>query len=184
MEKDNNNCDSNNNVDKSLLKLEKKLELNNGTNSIIENKFILKPVMKLEYKSKFLTKDKLDFLEEFKKSTIDITKDKSNEINRNIEIEDSKQDKKKKYIQMDLDLGVLDILPSSNNIHNGSTMDTASCISLNSENFDKNDNLLLNESKDSSSFMPFPNFSIKTINNTDLKSLLENKENIPEHKNS
>ena len=72
-------------VDKSLLKLDKKLELNESSKNIIDNKFIIKPVMKMDYKSKFLTKDKLDFLEEFKKTTIDITNDKSNEINKNID---------------------------------------------------------------------------------------------------
>lgn len=159
-------------VDKSLLKLDKKLELNESSKNIIDNKFMIKPVMKMDYKSKFLTKDKLDFLEEFKKTTIDITNDKSNEINRNIEIKDTNKvnDPKMKYIQMDLDLGVLDILPKQS-VKTGSTMDNSSCISLFSDNFEKNDNisLNLNESNDNNLI---PNLTIKNIDSIELARLL------------
>ena len=99
--------------DNSLLLMEKKLQ-SNSTNDIIGNKFLMKPNITKPVKSSFLSKERLDFLEKFKQSTQELL-ESNNKNKMNIEEEEEINDtnKNKKQIELDLKLGVLDILPES-----------------------------------------------------------------------
>lgn len=105
----------------SLLQLEKKLENAETSDNIIKQKFVLKPNIIKPIKSNFLTKDKIDFLEAFKKSTEElISNNKKKEfanietqIQQNLNNNSENINKNEKFIQMDLKLGILDIHSNS-----------------------------------------------------------------------
>ena len=97
--------------DNCLLKFDERFDQDNKESNPFLNKFILKPsISKIE--SSFLTKDKFEFLDKFMISTNELEQNitKQKEVN----IEQNKMNRKDKYVEMDLKIGVLDILPSDN----------------------------------------------------------------------
>lgn len=106
--------ENNRKVDNSLLNLEKKLG-NGSTEDILLNKFKLKPNINISEVIKKNNFSNLNsFISEFKKSTEELVNNpemieckKIEDINK--DAKDSKNLKEKKYIKMDLALGVLDL---------------------------------------------------------------------------
>mmetsp|Transcript_7549 Transcript_7549/g.7770 ORF Transcript_7549/g.7770 Transcript_7549/m.7770 type:complete len:257 (-) Transcript_7549:71-841(-) len=121
------------NKDSSLLMLDKKLESAGGVENIVQGKFLMKPEIKKINKSSFLNQDRLDFLNMFKNSTTELINDHQKKAFANIEepISMNTQNSNipnnaisnqgpsnEKFIQMNLKLGVLDILPKGNGNNN------------------------------------------------------------------
>lgn len=102
--------------DKSLLNLEKKLE-NSSTQERILSKFKFKPNMDVsDIKGGSSNLGNLkEFLQNFKKSNDELLNDQNALKESNIEIHNdhSSKDKDKKYIQMNLGLGILEHKPEN-----------------------------------------------------------------------
>jgi hypothetical protein len=98
--------------DSSLLILEKKLE-NVSTKEFVLNKFKLKPEMKVKeiFNGKESLKNIKNFVDKFKSSTDEILKDPIITEKHKIENGQFKKKKPGKHVQMNLALGVLDIIP-------------------------------------------------------------------------
>ena len=106
---ENNITNNNKNViskDDSLLKFDSRFD--NDCKPIL-NKYIIKPEITKISNSNFLSKDKLDFLEQFKQSTNELLHDVNKQKQVNIE-DNSKNSKHDKQIKFDLKIGVLDLL--------------------------------------------------------------------------
>ena len=97
------------NVDKSLLLLEKKIEFNGSIDKIqqkiIEKQCAIKPP--ISSIPSFITPQRLDFLERFKSTTNELINDKT--LSKFACVE-TKTKKNERCVEMDLKIGVLDIL--------------------------------------------------------------------------
>jgi hypothetical protein len=92
--------------DASLLKFDSRFDQDSKP---VLNKYIIKPEITKIQNSNFLSKDKLDFLEQFKQSTNELLQDVNKQKQVNIE-DNNKNSKYDKQIKFDLKIGVLDLL--------------------------------------------------------------------------
>lgn len=168
--------------DSSLLQLENKINNAGNSQNIINNKFVFKPEIK-KVESRFLSKERLDFLEKFKCSTNELISNPNKRTYANIEdlISNGKNENESnnnninndtsQYVKMNLKLGVLDIIPNNNNNFNCnesvSTMITSSD-NCNNVNALKNMNLRNNETS------KFNNFMYNNENNANNSNLNSN----------
>lgn len=109
-----------NNKDSSLLFLDKKLESFSERDLILNNNFkILKPeIKKIDKNSNFLSTLK-SFMNNFESSNKSLLEDESLILKKNIENEDynynnSNSNKEEKFIELDLGLGIYDLIEKQN----------------------------------------------------------------------
>lgn len=152
--------------DSSLLKLNNKY--NTSQENPILNKFIIKPNI-TKVNNQFLTEDKFEFLNRFKQSTEELLLNNEKQRQVNIENENEAVDvnKEKQYVNLDLNMGIFDIIPKNIQNDNLSTSTLESSCNLEAL---KNLNNHLNNQRELEN-----NIMIDANNNNLIDSLYKDK---------